>query len=322
MEYDFDVSIVIPTLNRPELVKRCIISISNQTLSKDIQCIIVDSSIGTETENAISQLKDLSANITVQYYKNLESKRPIDNWIFSIDKIKGEFAKFICDDDWLEPTFLEESLNIFNQYEVDCVISNIKIHKNFSNLNEVVNNYYFFEEGIVDKSIVIDSILGLSGMLPVTPTANLMKTKALVDSFNSSLDHISCTEKLFGFDFHMSYFPVFMLKGTYLLSKSLCNSWAGEDSMTLNVKKSNIAYCYLFSLIRLIELSGFIVNDKQRENIENKLANIKIKSLFNNDIKNIIIDSSFRTKFNLSKTVLKFLKKIFIKVKYKIKNKF
>ena len=43
-------SVIIPTLNRPELLIRCVESINNQTFEGEINCIVVDSSDNDKTE--------------------------------------------------------------------------------------------------------------------------------------------------------------------------------------------------------------------------------------------------------------------------------
>jgi len=312
------ISIVIPTLNRPELLIRCIKSIENQTCSNSIECIVIDSSHNNKTKHAIENFKKTRQNLNIVYIKNDNSYRPIDNWIFGIEKVSGKYSKFICDDDWLEDEYLKTCLDKFEDYKVDTVISNINIHKNFIKTNHTVVNYYKFETGVADKNRIINSIIGVESMLPVTPTASLMKTEILKKSFYSSLEHINCTKNLFGFDFHMSYFAAFNGNGTFLLNESLSNSWAGTDSMTLNVKKANIAYCYLYSLIRLIEESGYECSTKQKNLIEIKLGNIKLKSIFNNDYKKLHLNTSFNSKLNLFYILNSVIKKIMIKTKYKI----
>ena len=52
------VSVIIPTLNRPKLVIRCVESIYNQTFKGKINCIVVDSSDNDKTELAIKNFNE------------------------------------------------------------------------------------------------------------------------------------------------------------------------------------------------------------------------------------------------------------------------
>ena len=312
------VTIIIPTVNRPKLVLRCVESIHNQSFTGFIKCIVVDSSENQKTEKIINAFKVTKNNFELVYKKNSNSLRPIDNWIFAIDDIESEFSKFICDDDWLERKFIEEKIRIIKDQNVDCVISNITIHKDFSKKKSVVNDYYNFDEGLISQYRVINSFLGLDSILPVTPTASLMKSDVFKNSFYSSLEHLDCTEKLFGFDFYMSYYSSFLGNGTYLINKSLSNSWAGNDSMTLNAKKANISYCYFFALLKLIENSAFKTTADQNKIIQHTLGVIALKGMFSKQIKKIQISTSYKTKIVFRKLILGYLKKILIKLKYKV----
>ena len=315
------IAVIIPTLNRPELIERCIKSIHNQTFKGMVTCIVVDSSSDNKTEILVKNFDITNKNFQLNYLKNNESLNPIDNWTYAIDSLSTDYSKFICDDDWLEDNFFDECIRIFEEHSVDCVVSNIAVHKEFSKNKEIIKGYYKYEEGIPSKVDVVNSFLGLSNILPVTPTASLMKTEKLIESFYSSLKHIECTKYLFGFDFHMSYFSVFNGSGTYLIQKDLVNSWAGDDSMTLNVKKAKISYCYFYSLLKLIEISDFSITDAQKRIISHKLSVIKIKSLFNREYKKIILPTKIKSKLVISKIIKDLIKKIYIKFLYKyIKN--
>ena len=311
------VTLIIPTVNRPELVRRCVESIHNQSFTGLIKCIVVDSSDNQKTEKIINTFKVTKNNFELVYRKNSNSLRAIDNWIFAIDDIESEFSKFICDDDWLEETFLEKKIRIIKDKNVDCVMSNIKIHKDFSKKKGVVKDYYKFDEGLINQNQIVNSFLGLDSILPVTPTASLMKSDVFKDSFYSSLEHLDCTEKLFGFDFYMSYYAAFLGNGTYLINNSLSNSWAGNDSMTLNAKKANISYCYFFALLRLIDRSSFKTTTAQSKIIQHMLGVIILKGVFYKQIKKIQITTAYKPRIIFTKLLLGYLKKIFIKFKYK-----
>jgi len=315
------ISIIIPTLNRPKLVKRCIKSIHDQSFKGKINCVVVDSSFDDSTKKVVLDFNKVNKNFNLKYLKNDSSINPIDNYVFAIDSLSSDYSKFLNDDDWLEEEFLVECLNIFSLTSVDCVASNISLHKEFTKNKEIITGYYKYEEGSVTKERVIDAFLGLDNMIPVTPTASLYKTEKLKESFYSSLKHFECTRYLFGFDFHMNYYHVFNGGGTYLMEKSLANAWAGDDSMTLNVKMAKISYCYFYSLVKLIEISNFHITNKQKKLVEHKIAVIKLKSLINSEYKKIILPTEYKFKLIFTKLLSDLIKKIYIKLIYKfIKN--
>ena len=300
-----DISVVIPTLNRPERLLRAIKSLDNQTYKGKIICIVVDSSIDDSSEQIINNTKFSKSNLEINYIKNNDSIRPIDNWIIGIEEFKSELGKFLCDDDWLHEEFIQECVSVLQTESVDCVITDINVVK--TNKTSI-DNYYNVEKGKVARSQVVKSFLGLDKIIPVTPTASLLKTNVLVNSFYESLKHIECTKNLFGFDFFMSYFSVFNSNGTFLIEKGLSYSSAGDDSMTLNVKKAKISYCYFFALINLINSSDYKLSQDEEAMLKHKLATFNIKKIFSNDYKVLEYENKYQPKLIMRKLISSQLK--------------
>ena len=314
------VTVIIPTVNRPQLIKRCIDSVLNQDYEGNIDCIVVDSSENLETRNLcetalLSLSKTLNRNI--EYIHNKDSKFPIDNWIIGSKKISTNYAKFLCDDDWLNSNFISECVYYLNKNKAKTVVTNINIHQTNGNIME---NYYNLENGLIPKTEVIDSFLNRSSILPVTPTAALMVSSKFLESFKFSLQHWECTKYLFGFDFLMNYYGSFDESNTFILENSLANSWAGDDSMTLNVKKSNIFYCYLLALGRLVYKFEQKLNPEQKKLFSHYLRIIELKSIFQPELKKRIFEFPINKKLIVRKLISDFISKLLIKIKYKFKN--
>ncbi len=195
-----EITVVIPTINRPRKVITAIDSLDKQTYKGNIYCVVVDSSENNETKNLIDKQVLKKENLYIKYIKNNNSTRPIDNWIIGIEEFKTEYGKFLCDDDWLDQTYLEKCVNIMIAEKIDSVITDISVIKENGNSKE---NYYKVQQGPISKEKVVNSLLGIESMVPVTPTANLMKSEKLIESFYESLKHIECTKNLFGFDFYI-----------------------------------------------------------------------------------------------------------------------
>ena len=67
------ISVIIPTLNRPELLIRSVESISNQTFKGEINCIVVDSSDNDKTEVAIKNFDITNKNFSLKHLRNEDS---------------------------------------------------------------------------------------------------------------------------------------------------------------------------------------------------------------------------------------------------------
>ena len=318
-----EVTIVIPTFNRPNLVIRAVDSVLEQDYVNKIICVIVDSSRNLETKNNIIEIQEKiekSHNREIIYIKNEESSYPIDNWVLGIEKIKTKYSKFLCDDDWLDIDYVSTLINQIEKENISCAISNINLHKESVNKNKIIKDYYSYESGLVSTTNVINGYLKLDNILPATPTASIMLSEKLKESFYFALKHIECTRQLFGFDFLMNYYCSFDKTGTYMTNKSLANSWAGKDSMTLNIKLSLLSYCNFFALLRLIDKFKIDLDQKQLEQVENTLFNIKFKSSFDKRFKEIFLDVPYRTKINIKKIIINITKRFFIKIKYMLIN--
>jgi glycosyltransferase involved in cell wall biosynthesis len=109
------VSIIIPTFNRAEYVVTCIESCLSQT----VNCEIIVCDHGS-TDNTPEVMKAYSGKI--KYVR-----RELDSgvhfcWLDGILHATNDLIHINFDDDWIEPTFVEECLNLFSD-DVGCVFS-------------------------------------------------------------------------------------------------------------------------------------------------------------------------------------------------------
>ena len=218
---------------------------------------------------------------------------------------------------WLENNFISTLLNKMEETKAGTGIAKIKLHKENKKEIKEVDKYYNYKKGLVSPNSVIDSYLKLSDILPATPTASLMLTEKLKESFFFALEHYECTRQLFGFDFLMNYYCSFDKSGTFMTNESLANSWAGKDSMTLNIKISLLSYCNFFALLRLINKFQIKLENKQLDQIQNTLFVIRLKSIFKKEYKEILLDVPFKSKANFYKIIKNLIKRVLIKIKYK-----
>lgn len=113
------VSVLIPTCNRPELLMKAINSALLQSY-KNIEVVVSDNSITTETEELVSQISDHR----LRYSRNKENIGPILNWRRALGIAKGEYCVILPDDDCLiNPFYLEDAVSIALRYEVPLVIT-------------------------------------------------------------------------------------------------------------------------------------------------------------------------------------------------------
>jgi glycosyltransferase involved in cell wall biosynthesis len=142
------VSILVTTYNRPELLKRCIGHILNQTF-KDFELIIID--------DASDRAPDLPLDDRIRYYRNKENigsqhgdRAHLRRFVHEI--AKGAYFIYVCDDDyWLKEDLLERQLAIFEKHPtLSMVIGGQK--SNFIMPGE--KDQLLFHEGVLPSGYI------------------------------------------------------------------------------------------------------------------------------------------------------------------------
>lgn len=112
-----DVTIIIPTYNRKELVKKTLLSLEKQTYPKDkFEIIVVDDGSIDGTEEIISELKK-KLKLDLLYFKQ-NNQGPAAARNVGIRNAKGEYIYFVDDDIELSPTCLEERMKSHTKEDV------------------------------------------------------------------------------------------------------------------------------------------------------------------------------------------------------------
>ena len=102
------VSILLPTYNRLDMLKKALNSAINQTY-KDIEILVGDNCSEDGTEAYM--LEEMKKDSRIQYYRWEENIGAYNNTARLITKIKGEYFVFMNDDDWLDLNYVEECAN-------------------------------------------------------------------------------------------------------------------------------------------------------------------------------------------------------------------
>lgn len=94
-------TVCIPTYNRPAMIARAIESVLNQDFH-DYELLIHDNSENTETETVVKKFDDAK----IRYHRHKQNIGLAGNWNSFFENARGEYLKFLNDDDWLEPACL------------------------------------------------------------------------------------------------------------------------------------------------------------------------------------------------------------------------
>jgi len=103
------VSVVIPTRDRPELLRGTLRSVSDQTLLPDEVIVVDDASSGDETRKVVEEFSSAS----VRYVRHPEGKGQNATRNTGIGLAKGDLIALLDDDDLWVPTKLEKQVPAF-----------------------------------------------------------------------------------------------------------------------------------------------------------------------------------------------------------------
>lgn len=115
------VSILIPTYNRANLLKRSIQSALNQTY-ENIEIVISDNNSDDNTDKIVNSFTDRR----IKYFKNESNIGPILNWRNALVKSSGDYCILLCDDDYIiESNYIRNSVELLKRYSnVVLVLTN------------------------------------------------------------------------------------------------------------------------------------------------------------------------------------------------------
>lgn len=128
------ISVIIPTFNRPDLLKRAVQSVIHQSY-KNIEIIIVDDN----SEVDLQEIGDLDSRI--QLLRNERNRGANYSRNKGTEMAKGEFFNFLDDDDELYPEKLEKQLRLFrNNQDPSLAVVACDIIDDRNNLNITLKN--------------------------------------------------------------------------------------------------------------------------------------------------------------------------------------
>lgn len=136
-----NISVIIPTCNRPEMLKRAIASVLAQTY-QDFEIIVVDDGMKERAESVVNFFHDPR----ITYIAHEQGKGGAAARNTGIRAAKGEFIAFLDDDDEWVPEKLEEQMKVFEHTSSDVGFCFSAV-TNMRNGKESVTNV---PEGIVD----------------------------------------------------------------------------------------------------------------------------------------------------------------------------
>jgi len=114
------VSVLIPVYNRESLLRSCIQSALDQTVT-EIEVVVVDNA-STDGTWAICR-EFAAADPRVRVFRNESNVGPVRNWQRCIEEARGVYGKILFSDDAISPTYLEKTLPLLANDQVGFVFT-------------------------------------------------------------------------------------------------------------------------------------------------------------------------------------------------------
>lgn len=187
------VSIVIPTYNRSELLRKAVESLQAQTY-QSIEIIIVDDCSSDDTEETVKNMKDKR----IRYIKHERNKGGSEARNTGIKQANGRFVGFLdSDDQWL-PEKLEKQLSVFKQNPFAGVVyTGVNVVKGGEVIETVTpqhkgnllkmlleRNCLNTTSSILVKKELLDEVGGFDGALPSCQDWDLYLRLARISNFD------------------------------------------------------------------------------------------------------------------------------------------
>ncbi len=158
------ITTIIPTYRRPNLLKRALLSILNQSYPNFKVCVY-DNASNDETEKIVKDL--IKKDSRVQYFVHRQNIGGLKIFNFGLSRIKTPYFSILSDDDLLLPDFYKTTLKMFKKYPQiflsatqTIIIDNNKKIRGIS-FDSFEKEFYSPEEGLIKISEDITTWTGI-----------------------------------------------------------------------------------------------------------------------------------------------------------------
>lgn len=259
MTNDKKISIVIPTFNRELYLKKAIDSALAQTFNCEV--IVCDHGSTDDTPNVAKAYGD-----SIIYIRK-EVDRGIHFMLMDgIIAASGEYIHINYDDDWIAPTFIEETIKLFHD-DVAFVFSAAEVLFESDKNKKAILWMDYFKNGINKSGKLERYLLSPKGL--VSPGCGIHRKSDLINNcFIGNIPGSSDTYKGVGPDILFFLIPLLKYKYFGFVNKPLAFFYAHAKSITIDAqtnrqKQQDIERAYdsarvFYLKMKLLKKQGFM----------------------------------------------------------------
>ena len=267
------ITIIITTYQRPQLLKRAILSALNQTW-KYVQVWVLDDASGDETGRVVEEIAVTDSR--VRYECHSPRKGMLQNYQYGLDHVETEYFTFLSDDDFLLPWYCETVMELMETHpEIAFAAASVAC---ISEKNKVISipldgwprkGVYYSEEGV--RSML--------GKIPIPNT--ICFRKCFVGAANIDFEN----QPVWDWDFILQLAGQF----PFAISKKVSGFLiAHPNSFTIQTSRKTICLAYL-RLVERVKRFNFL-----SEALRDQVVAYYEREYFGRSLKFLVEERSFR----------------------------
>lgn len=275
MSPESGVSIVIPTFNRREGLRRLLNSLQRQTWCGPLEIVVTDNA---STDGTLDASTDLLQQFDGQVHV-LRHETPIDvvdNWTAGLRRATHPWVKIVWSDDWLESSALDTLVKAQIDSGVSVVTCGAKVWINSKQDKLMYQSF----RGTYALTDVVHNWLSNTRTFPLSATAALLTRDNALAGLGAFKEVCGCRGSAIGPDLSMLYWGLFANGLGFHVPLPLVNfggrnSTADEPSITHSTSRWRRRLCYDQAILQLLELH----NSPLFEQVENQLAHRRLEAM-------------------------------------------
>ena len=150
------ISIIIPVYKVEPYIKRCLLSVMEQTyVSQPVECILIDDCGGDDSIKIAKEcIKNYNGSYSFRIIENEQNKGLATTRTIGLKAAQGEYIFFLDSDDHIARDCLEALVGALNTYpDADVVIGNTYFVKE----KRLIINEKYFPMGLVPSQLVLEA---------------------------------------------------------------------------------------------------------------------------------------------------------------------